>query len=75
MAHFRRRRPRGKTTGNTPTGTYWLHTWPSWWDHLYLRRPARRRGKEITHKVLRGEVDPDNAVWDVHRTRPHNYYW
>ncbi len=75
MAHFRRRRPRGKTTGNKPTGTSCLHTWPSWWDVVFYRRPARRAAKIITGKVIRGEVDADEAVWNIHRTKPHKYYW
>jgi hypothetical protein len=76
MAHFRRNRPRHRTSpGGGRRSAHWLHCWPAWWDRLFHSRPARRRAKALTYKVLRGEIDADNAAWDVHRTRPHKYYW
>jgi len=71
MANFRRRYPRHRQPGNVDN----MSSWPAAWDIVFHRRPARRRAKETTKKVLRGEVDPDNATWDVHRTKPHVYYW
>lgn len=66
MANFRRRYPRHRTPGHVKN----MNSWPAAWDVVF-----HRRAKEITRLVLHGELDPDNATWDVHRTRPHVYYW
>lgn len=71
MAHFRRRYPKHRTPGRVKN----MNSWPAAWDVMNHRRPARRRAKEITDKVLREVLDADDTCWDVHRTRPHVYYW
>lgn len=75
MAHFKRKRSR---TSGHPHGSsrgYWLRHWPRWWDVMFHTRPRRRRDAELTHRIMHGTLDPDNAAWDPGNTRPHNYYW
>ena len=86
MANFRRRRPRTRTSGKRydkwkgkrleARGIYyyWMGSWPSWWDILFHRRPTRRAEAAVAGAVMRGEVDPDAALWPLEK-KPHKYYW
>lgn len=77
MANFRRARPRVRTRSryswkhNGPT--YFMKTWPAWWDIVFHRRPPRRRGKALEIAVMKGR-DPDGISWPLNKNK-HLYYW
>ena len=51
----------------------WYRQTPSWWTHLYMIRPMRRRGRTWEHKVLFEDIedsDPPSVG-----NKPHKYYW
>lgn len=86
MAHYKRKRPRSTVAGNYSAnglrrrlgidswdGIHWLGNWPRWWDKMHHTRPARREGRSLETKILRGH-DPDDMVWPDGR-KPHSYYW
>lgn len=85
MAHYKRRRPRGASSGyysrkglrnrmgEAYSEVYWLSNWPRWWDKLHHTAPARREAHRLEHEVMRG-ADADNICWPDGR-KPHNYYW
>jgi hypothetical protein len=77
MAHYRRKRSAVHTRSrysHRSSPTYWLSSWPAWWDIVFHRRPERRRARELVNAVLRGHVDPDAVAWPVPK-KPHIYYW
>ena len=51
----------------------WYQQTPSWWTHLYMIRPMRRRGRTWERKVLLEDIedsDPPSVG-----NKPHKYYW
>ena len=71
MANYKRRRARANTRGNLDNMSHW----PAWWDLVFHTRPKRRKGKALTTKIVKGDVDPDAAVWPLGNHKPHRYYW
>lgn len=84
MAHFRRHKPRTRTSrgyssraGNERFKAHhanWMCWWPAWHDIIFHRRPHRRRTAELERAVLHDRVDADIAAWPTAK-RPHKYYW
>lgn len=76
MAHYKRKRPRTSPTHNARgcIKTYWLNTWPRWWDVVFHTRPRRRRDKATMQAVKSGWIEADAANWSV-GNKPHSYYW
>lgn len=75
MAHYKRKRSRTAYTkrGKMNT-TYWLNTWPRWWDVLFHNRPRRRKDHKVCRDIVRGDQDHADAIWAVEK-KPHKYYW
>lgn len=48
---------------------------PGYWNIVYHNRPRRRKDKRICHKILMGELHPDNTAWTLGNRKPHEYYW
>ena len=58
----------GKVSNPFPNGT------PSWWTNLYMNRPKRRMNKHLCQKIVSG-VHPDELVFPLGNSKPHEYYW
>jgi hypothetical protein len=84
MANYKRGYPRSVTRGYSydkwkgkkrgDGRWYWMQHWPRWWDVCFHTRPTRRRANKVTHNVLLGKVEADEANWPLSR-KPHKYYW
>jgi hypothetical protein len=86
MANFKRRRPRLRTSGKRYDKwkarelearfgpDFWLGSWPASWDILHHRRPRRRIEAATAAAIVRGDLDPETAVWPLNK-RPHVYWW
>ncbi len=85
MAHFKRKRPRTRSSPRSydkwkfkrmeARGEYfwWMGNWPAWWDIVFHRRPARRRAARLLSAIYRG-ADPEAVAWPVNK-KPHQYFW
>jgi hypothetical protein len=47
---------------------------PGWWTNLVETRPKRMRDKLLARKIIKGELDPDEALFELDY-RPHIYWW
>ncbi len=47
---------------------------PSWWNILFMTRPARRNNKKACHDIKAGK-DPDGMTFELGNRKPHEYYW
>lgn len=78
MANFKRKKPRTRVRGSKGRGrrasTYFMNSWPAWWDIVFHRRPSRRRQAHTTRAIMTGARDPDAVDWPDYR-RPHRYFW
>ncbi len=57
-----------------PDGTGMMRNTPRKWNIVYHTRPRRAREKRMEQAILRGTVDPDNAIFPLEK-KPHIYYW
>ncbi|AZV37524.1 hypothetical protein KOEU_30570 [Komagataeibacter europaeus] len=49
---------------------------PNWYSHLHDIRPGRHHDRHIAHLIIKGDLDPLEAVFPYTGTRrPHEYYW
>lgn len=58
------------------TGPSYHVTWdhpPSWWVNLTMNRPRRREVAQLCRRVLRG-TDPDELIWPLGNSKPHEYW-
>jgi len=75
MANFRRKKPRTRTYGKGGSRGHWLSHWPAWWDRLFHTRPARHADHQLEKALVKGVVDPDEALPKFDGHKPHRYYW
>jgi len=47
---------------------------PSWHNHDFHTVPRRRIERDLLKKVLKDDIDPDDAAWPDGK-KPVNYYW
>ena len=47
---------------------------PRWADILWHSRPRRHKDRAECRRVVSGNVDPDEALWQLEK-KPHIYYW
>jgi hypothetical protein len=52
---------------------HWMTT-PSHWNHDFHTVPRRAKERQLTQKIKKGELDPDDTVWPDGK-KPHIYYW
>jgi hypothetical protein len=52
---------------------HWMTT-PSHWNHDFSTVPRRAKERELTQKIKKGELDPDDTLWPDGK-KPHIYYW
>jgi hypothetical protein len=57
-----------------PSQYSFLNNYPSAWDIQYHTRPRRAQEKHIARAILKGTIDPDEAIWPLSK-KPHIYYW
>ena len=48
---------------------------PTWYSHLCVTVPNRRRDGRLLHRIAAGDIDADSAAFSVGSRRPHEYYW
>lgn len=47
----------------------------SYWNIMFHTRPKRRKDTANCHKLVVGELHPDEAVWELGNRKPHKYYF
>ncbi|NHO58071.1 hypothetical protein GOB86_13630 [Acetobacter lambici] len=49
---------------------------PNWYSHLHDIRPGRHHDRHVARLIIKGDLDPVEAVFPYTGTRrPHEYYW
>ena len=49
---------------------------PNWYSHLHNIRPGRHHDRHVARLIIKGDLDPVEAVFPYTGTRrPHEYYW
>ncbi len=65
-----------KKRKNDYSKDHWYRSTPSWWTHLFMTRPQRRKGRVWECEVVKSQVialeeaDPPSVG-----KKPHIYYW
>ncbi|MBK1661853.1 hypothetical protein E2C05_19165 [Paracraurococcus ruber] len=69
--HRHNRGPRRSVYGGGRVGEA-----PGWYVRLCDERPGRHADRLVEHRLVRGYVDPDAAVfWRTGRRAPHTWHW
>lgn len=70
---MKRKTTKPKVRKSENTEWKWYQQTPSWWTHLHMIRPMRRRGRTWERKVLFEDIedsDPPSVG-----NKPHKYYF